>query len=457
MPLEQTLLSNTQPTYSSYVTADYSTRCYEGQHLALAVGAAILLLIFAAGVPALFFVIVMKAFSKPDSPAPLGWLHRKFSFLRGKGVEGLDPALLASLRVRSDAPKKEVAESTAFAEAVLEAKQLDQFGTLYDGLREVAFFAVVQSMAVQLASALIVVFSPEDDSAVLLFVFGVLYWLDTFITAFWQPWEEAAENRDVGIIGLVSLCQAVILAGVQETGTDSGYFIVLLLLAILLFGLLIWKYALPALQSIFGAGAAAAKKKASPSMGPEEADTVRPGGPGRKVQSLELAAFDHASASPADSGAGSAASAPAPSSGRHRTSGNGSSSSNGGDKQVQTVRVQSRSQDSPAAALASPSAPDAEPQPLQQPPTPTAADDDAPPTDPAAWQRLGRDQPARQTAVVIHFSPLSSVKGANASADAAASVPGAAADGAAVPGAAVAPAAAASAPPADTETDAAAE
>ena len=149
-----------------------------------------------------------------------------------------------STAVKFEAPRKSLASS----DAQLERERAAKMGFIYIGLRTSYFYVALLFFGASLWIAAVTVFvdsGGDSESTQKLFLFAVMWCLQTFIIAFCLPYEHWRENFHKVLIGLASLGHSVLLLAVQTNGTQSTFFYAILGIFALLMGFLIFRKYLP--------------------------------------------------------------------------------------------------------------------------------------------------------------------------------------------------------------------
>jgi hypothetical protein len=286
--------STAAQTESLILDADGQTRCYAGEHIGTVVGVSILLCVYTIGLPLGCFTLLMRAFTDEHTTGALGWLRQRVGCFRDKyarravprapvlgasevelaspsGVSGsrpptsawtgasspsaaaaaaaaakydvtedLGPVPSQSVRVEAtSASSKQAASATAkaaAAAALLRQEREATYGFLFLSYRESAFMTGELLMLSSCALAAINVFVKDTNgsSQLGLFLFGLVWMMNTLLTAYYLPYPTLVNNGKNLLVGLASLGHAVVMLGLQQSSATSGYFVALLVL----FGLL---------------------------------------------------------------------------------------------------------------------------------------------------------------------------------------------------------------------------
>jgi hypothetical protein len=267
---------------------DMQTVCYEGAHLATMAGVIILLIVYTAGLPIAFFILLTRAFATSKTGGFVGYMRSKIKLLQGAkkrrrqsmwaaargsgiahmGPDGTAPATglatingpaspsqanaaaasghhagalsvdiahstpvhTGSINVASDGPIKfdggaDANEPTA---AQLQLYRENKFGFLFVGYRDEYFHAsVLLLFVVNMYFSAVTVFA--DGSPIMqLFLFGLMWSLVAAGTAIYIPFSSWLDNFKKVSIGLATLAHSTMLLAAQTDGTRSTQFFLLL-------------------------------------------------------------------------------------------------------------------------------------------------------------------------------------------------------------------------------------
>jgi hypothetical protein len=223
------LASNAVVTYGVYLSADGSTICYQGAHIASTVFSVLLILGFTLGLPCYCFVMLMRAFSTPQTSGINGWLRRHFSILRDERAEhrraiihqaavtfvssGTSANAPASPSQAMSAPVERAV--TRAADVTLERDRADSYGFLYLKMKPGSML-VVTLLFSQALYAVVTVFC-ENQLRLGLFFYGLVAFCSTPHMALSQPFVSAWQNMQKVLVGCLSIAHSAIMLAVQDT------------------------------------------------------------------------------------------------------------------------------------------------------------------------------------------------------------------------------------------------
>jgi hypothetical protein len=277
--------STAAQTESLILDADGQTRCYTGEHAGAVAGVVILLCVYTIGLPLGCFTLLMRAFTDEHTTGTLGWLRQRVGCFRDKyarrsiprsrvlgasemelaspsGVSGgrqltsawtgaSSPSAAAvskydvteehgpvpsqSVRVAATSSSSKQASSAtaaAAAAALVRHEREATYGFLFLSYRESAFMTGELLMLSSCALAAINVFATDGSgsSQLGLFLFGLVWTINTLLTAYYLPYPTLVNNGKNLLVGLASLGHAVVMLGLQQDSATSGYFVALLVL-----------------------------------------------------------------------------------------------------------------------------------------------------------------------------------------------------------------------------------
>jgi len=246
------------PPQYSYLKEDAQTRCYTGEHALTVSFVFILLVVFTAGFPFICYVLLMRAFHQPGDTGPLAraWGCMKCLYARpsdaarkraaGDGDEELaddtsaDPAD-ASLKLAARKGNFGTMTKAQIESNALLYSRVNSMGYLFVSYRLEHFDGAIRLFVQQAAVAAITVFVPDSDSRLKLFLFGLVWMVQTLTYAVQLPMDTWMSNvRKIGI-GLASLAHAGLMLSVQSNGVRNGYFYVLLVAFVLMVVFLVFR------------------------------------------------------------------------------------------------------------------------------------------------------------------------------------------------------------------------
>jgi len=258
------------------------TKCYTSMHLVTVIFVLLLFVVYTVGFPCWAFVLLMRSFADEHTKGLLGALWRRYPFLRArvalitlnpqatKSDEMDDEELMnnplhtaqvdveltdmqaesrLSHATRQVAPSVPVSkpkpktpeQEAAEAAAVLRFSREESFGFLFMRYRASAFETVVSAVfVVQLLVALVTVYVDEErNKALQLFLFGLVWFGQSFGVVLQLPFQTFFANARKSLIGLGAMAHSTVLLAAQTGGTESAYLYLMLLASAALLGALL--------------------------------------------------------------------------------------------------------------------------------------------------------------------------------------------------------------------------
>ena len=211
-------------TESLYLTIDFSTRCYEGQHLGAIIGVVFLLVFYTIGFPLLCFVLLVRAFANDQTSGIIGVLYRSWRCLNHRSVDDAAAIAYKPSQWHKLAGDGKAADGSVDVQAVLQ-KRSARYGFLFLNFKADHFAFSLQGFLVNLYVAIVSVFA-ESNALAQVFLFALAGVVQSMLIAVMLPYQNMSHNLRRALIRIVTVVHAVVLLGVQSNGTQSAFFAV---------------------------------------------------------------------------------------------------------------------------------------------------------------------------------------------------------------------------------------
>jgi hypothetical protein len=229
---------NEPQTSGWYLLEDGSTHCLQSEHLWVLSFVILLLAVYNVGLPLFCFVLLMRAFADESTSGVVGYLYRRFAFLRKPNarVPGSDSGSAEGDVV----DKPVVSKNKLFAKnandeaatAEVQRSRAARYGILFREFQTKHFAAGLQVFFIHVWFAWVSTFiagsgSPSSSSsgALKLFLLGLVAVAQASYTAVSLPYITFHDNVLKLLIFLAQLAHTAIMIGAQQGGTTSPYFI----------------------------------------------------------------------------------------------------------------------------------------------------------------------------------------------------------------------------------------
>jgi hypothetical protein len=256
--------SDATVTESLFLREDGQTACWTGEHVSVATGSIILLILYSTGFPLFCFVLLTRAFTHENSTGLIGWLRRRVSWLRDSRHHSAARAAMqqSDATARPSSPssggwlqagavekknaKTAYAPSDSHAGQLLQAAKLqrrreDAYGFLFLSFRPACFFGCVYVLLLSCSVAAVNVFVSTNTPLLQFFLYGLLWSLQLISIALYLPYDSLKRNVQNVLVDFSTMVHAAIFLGVQQGGVSSGYMVALLVLFALILAVLLFR------------------------------------------------------------------------------------------------------------------------------------------------------------------------------------------------------------------------